>query len=367
LIAILIATALVFAISGTFAALLLVAERYLVNYGRCEIDINASQRTLSVKGGESLLSSLMAEGVFVPSACGGRGTCAYCKVKVAAGAGPLAPTEAPLLSEDEIRDNVRISCQVKVRNDVRIEIPPELFAIKRFVGTVEALRDLTHDIKELRIALVDPPEIDFVPGQYIQLEVPSYGGGRGEVYRAYSMSNPPSEARHVETIIRLVPEGICTTWVFQHLRVGDAVALTGPYGEFRLSDSPREMVWIAGGSGMAPFWSILRHMIENDIRRKCTYFFGAVAKRDLFLIDELGRLAEELDWFTFVPALSSPAAEDNWDGEQGLITEVVARHLSDGAEMEGYLCGSPGMIDAAIDVLHKKSITDNRIFYDKFA
>ncbi len=364
---ILIAVGFVCGVSIVLAALLLLAERYLANYGVCAIDINDGDRTLEVEGGGTLLATLMSEGIFIPSACGGKGTCAFCKVRILDGGGPVAPTEEPLLSDDEIADDVRISCQVKVRNDLKIRIPEELFNIRQFTGRVERIRDLTHDIKEVRVQLVEPGEIRFTPGQYVQLMAPAYDDNPEPVYRAYSISNPPSDSDHVEMIIRLVPGGICTTWVFEHLSEGDEVTLTGPYGEFHLNESDREMAWIAGGSGMAPFWSILRHMRENDIRRKTIYFFGAVQKRDLFFVDELTELADQLDWFTFVPALSGPAESDGWEGETGLITEVVGRHVGDGSEMEGYLCGSPGMIDAAVAVLNEKGITEEHIFYDKFA
>lgn len=364
---ILIAAGLAFALSGSFAALLLIAERYLVNYGTCRIDVNSGDRELEVTGGESLLTTLKNEGIFIPSACGGRGTCAYCKVKILDGGGPVSPTEAPLLSEEEIAADVRISCQCKVRNDLRIEIPTELLSVREFRGTAERIRDLTHDIKEVRIALSEPTEIDFVPGQYVQLEAPAYGDNPEPVFRAYSIASPPSDRKHLELIIRQVPGGICTTWVFEHLREGDEIRFTGPFGDFRLSESDAEMVWIAGGSGMAPFWSILRHMRENGIARKTTYFFGAVRKRDLFFVEELEELGRELDWFRFVPALSAPEETDEWTGETGLITEVVDRNVENGAEKEAYLCGSPGMIDAAIKVLESKGIGPERTFYDKFA
>ena len=152
------------------------------------------------------------------------------------------------------------------------------------------------------------------------------------------------------------------------LKEGDEVTFTGPFGEFRLSDAAdREMVWIAGGSGMAPFWSLIRHMKQNNIRRKCTYFFGAVQKEDMFYLDELRELEGELDWFRFLPALSAPADGDDWQGETGLITEVVDRNVAgDGDRMEAYLCGSGGMIDAAIKVLKTKDIADEQTYYDKF-
>jgi len=363
---ILASTGLVAATSLALAVLLLVAERYLASYGKCTIVINKGAKKLEVEGGKTLLATLMGEGIFIPSACGGRGTCSYCKVKVTEGAPPLAPTELPLLTPDEQRARVRISCQVKVRNALAIEIPEALFRVRAYKGVVERIRDLTHDIKELRIRLAEPPEIEFTPGQYVQLEAPAYGDNPEPVYRAYSISSPPSDKGHIELIIRRVPGGICTTWVFTMLRQGDTVSLNGPYGEFRLSETDREMVWIAGGSGMAPFWSIVRHMRERGIARKVTFFFGAVAPRDLFLVEELRQFEKEMPGFRFVPALSGNPDADSWTGERGLITQVVDRHVAAGTDAEGYLCGSSGMIDAAVKVLKAKGIPEDRIFYDKF-
>ncbi|HUU43518.1 MAG TPA: 2Fe-2S iron-sulfur cluster binding domain-containing protein [Planctomycetota bacterium] len=355
--------------SGTcavLAVLLLIAERYLVNYGTCTIDINGGDRKLEIKGGRTLLASLMAEGIFIPSACGGRGTCAYCKLKVTAGGGPVVPTEVPLLSQEEIADDVRLSCQVKVRNDVAIGVPEELFLVREYTGVVEKITDLTHDMKGLRIRLVEPDTIEFETGRYIQLETPAYGDNPEAVYRAYSIASPPSEQHAIELIIRLVPEGICTTWVFTILKEGDGVRFNGPYGKFGLTDTEREMVWIAGGSGLAPFRGMIRHLKEKKIARKCTFFFGALAKRDLFLVDELHALEKEMKNFRFIPALSEPADDDHWDGETGLITEVVDRNTDDLSEAECYLCGSGGMIKASIKVLEAKGAKKERIYYDAF-
>jgi len=353
------------ATSGILAVLLVVAERYLADYGTCVVDINGGSKRLEVQGGKTLLATLMQEGIFIPSACGGRGTCAYCKVKVREGGPPVAPTETALLAAADLAASVRLSCQVKVRNGLAIEIPESLFLVKQFTGVVERIRDLTHDIKGLRIRLVDPPAIEFTPGQYVQLETPVYGDNPEPVYRAYSIASPPSDREHVELIVRLAPGGICTTWVFTLLKEGDTIRFNGPHGEFRLSDTDAEMVWIAGGSGMAPFWSIARHMREKGIQRKATYFFGAVKPRDLFLVDELRQLEKELPSFRFVPALSG-AEGDGWDGEKGLITDVVGRHVEGGAAKEGYLCGSGGMIDASVKVLVAKGVPQERIYYDKF-
>ncbi len=363
---ILVATALMAGLCAVFAALLVLAERYLVNAGPFKIRINDGAKELTVKGGQTLLQGLMGQGIFIPSACGGRGTCAYCKLKVTEGGGPVVPTEEPFLTPEERGANVRLSCQVKLRNDVAVVIPEEMFLVREYTGVVERIRDLTHDMKELRIRLKEPGAIEFKTGRYIQLETPAYGDNPEPVYRAYSVSSPPETTDSIELIIRLVPGGICTTWVFTMLKEGDAVKLNGPYGAFGLTAGDRRMVWIAGGSGMAPFWSMVRHMKNAGIQRPVTYFFGALAKRDLCLVEEFRALEKEMPGLKFVPALSQSAPGDNWDGETGLITEVVDRHVKDATNTEFYLCGSGGMIDAAIRVIHAKGVGDDRIFYDKF-
>ena len=363
---VILAAATTSGLTTALAAVLLVAERYLANYGPCRIDVNAGARQIEVVGGRSLLASLMQEGVFIPSACGGRGTCAYCKVRVLDGAGPIGPTEEPLLTPEDRAANIRIACQCKVRGDLAIEVPPELLAVRAYRGVVERIRPMTADIREVRIALAEPESIEFVAGQYIQLEAPACGDNPESVYRAYSLSGPPEETSHIELIIRLVPGGICTTWVFERLAEGDEVAFNGPYGEFRLSETDREMIWIAGGSGMAPFGSMVRHMKAQGLARPCRFFFGALGQDDLFLQDELRRMETELEGFRFIPALSAEPPDSDWSGERGLITDVVDRNVAAGSPAEAYLCGSAGMIDAAIAVLQAKGIAEDRIFYDKF-
>ena len=365
---VLIAAVLVGGVCAILAALLILAERRLINYGKCTIDINQGDKRLEVKGGQTLLASLMSQEIFIPSACGGRGTCAYCKLEISAGGGPIIPTEEPLLTQEELTANVRISCQVKVRNDLAVIIPEELFLVRQYSGVVEHIRDLTHDMKELRIRLIEPDTIDFTAGQYIQLETPAHGHVPEPIYRAYSIASPPSDKNYLELIIRLVPEGICTTWVFNILKEGDEVCLNGPYGDFGLSQSDRPMIWMAGGSGMAPLWSIARLMREQNIQRPCTYFFGALQKRDLFLVDELRQMEKDLPNFRFVPALSEPTEHDQWDAQTGLITQVAAgdKYLEDCSNKEAYLCGSEGLIGAATKMLKDKGVSENRIFYDKF-
>jgi Na+-transporting NADH:ubiquinone oxidoreductase subunit F len=355
------------AIAGLLAVLMAIADATIGNYGKVKVSINDGARELTVDGGRPLLSTLMGEGIFIPSACGGRGSCGLCKLRVTEGAGELSPVEAPWITEAERGNQVRLSCQLKVKRDLKILVPEDLFAIREFKTEVLSIRDLTYDIKEVTLKLRDPPEIDLRPGRYIQFVVPAYELTPEPVYRAYSVSSPPSAKGIVELEIRLVPNGICTTYVFHHLKVGDAVTINGPYGEFYLRDSDREAVFVAGGSGMAPIKSMLLDLAEKGSTRKATYFFGARAVRDLFLVDEMRALEKRLPNFRFIPALSSPLAEDRWEGETGLITDVLARHYERMDHHEAYLCGSPGMIDAAIKVFKAKGLPDELTFYDKFA
>ena len=348
------------------AGLLLLAEKKILNYGTCHIDINAGRKVLDVDGGSSLLSSLAQKDIFIPSACGGRGSCAYCKLKVNAGGGMIGPVEEPYLSADERKDNVRLACQVKVRKDLAVEIPEELFSVRRFRARVAHKKPLTHDIVELRLELLEPDAISFEAGQYVQLESADYKGHES-VMRGYSISSLPSDNQHLELIIRRVPDGICTTWVFDHLKEGDEVFFSGPYGFFHLADTQAPIICIAGGSGMAPIWSIVRDMKEKGIARPTTYFFGALTQRDLFFMDEFRKLEQECPGFKFVPALSKEPEDSGWTGERGLITAVVSRHFPDASQHEAYLCGSPGMIDASVKTLVQNGMSEANVFYDKFS
>ncbi|MHC4326109.1 MAG: FAD-binding oxidoreductase [Planctomycetota bacterium] len=362
---ILLAVAVVSSIGTVLAALLSICNHFLANYGPCRVGIN-DQRNITVEGGGNLLSMLTAEKIFIPSACGGRGTCGLCKLKVLQGAGPLLPTEEPYLSEEERKSDVRLACQVKVRNDLKIEIPAELFAIREYVCRCAAITDLTDDIKQFRLEFVEPEQIDFVPGQYVQLLTPVYKKGGEEVYRAYSIAGDPADKNSIEMIIRLVPGGICTTYCFEYLKVGDEVKVNGPYGDFRLSDSDAPIVFIAGGSGMAPIKCMLHEMKNTANNRKATYYFGANKTGQLFLLDQMKAFESDLVDFRFVPVVAAPGQNDNFKGQKGLVTEAVQRDLKNATESEAYLCGSPGLIDAAIKVLIEFGMKEENIFYDKF-
>jgi Na+-transporting NADH:ubiquinone oxidoreductase subunit F len=353
-------------IAAGLATLLIVAERFISNYGDCAIKIN-DDRQFTIKGGGSLLEALRGEKIFIPSACGGRGTCGYCKVKAFEGAGILLPTEAPFLDDKEKGENVRLSCMVKVRNDLRIEIPAELLSVREYLCRCADIVDLTHDIKQFRFELQEPASIDYIPGQYIQLFVPPYNGNTEEVYRAYSISSDPSRKNFIETVIRLVPDGICTTYCFNHLKQGDAIRLNGPYGEFRLADTEAPVIFIAGGSGIAPIKCLLHQMENAQIDRAAIFFFGANLVKELFYIEEMKHFEKSLKNFQFVPVVAQPEENTNWEGETGLVTEALARRMKNAGNHEAYLCGSPGLIDASISVLKQIGIPEDKIYYDKFA
>lgn len=354
------------AMSCFLALLVVIADKFLNSYGECSIDINEGNRILKVQGGTSLLSALSSQKIFIPSACGGKATCGLCKVRVLEGADSLLPTEEPYLTAEEIKQGMRLSCQVKVKKDLKIYIPEELFSIRQFKTRIERITEMTHDIKEFELSLPESEEITFKAGQYIQVTTKPYDKVKDTVFRAYSVSSVPSAKNKLEIIVRLVPGGICTTYMHNHLKVGDELVVSGPYGDFHMREEGREMIMIAGGSGLAPIKSIVLDVLEKNLDRQMLFFFGAVSKKDLYYVEYFKDLESRYSNFRYVPALSKPDPADNWDGETGLITEVVERYVKDANDRSAYLCGSPGMINACLNVLKKAGFTDDMIFYDKF-
>lgn len=366
LLEILIAVLIVSSVAAALALLLVISDRYINNYGPCKVTIN-KEKEMTVQGGKSLLGTLQEEKIFIPSACGGRGTCGVCKLKVLEGAGPLLPTETPLLTKQEQAEQVRLSCQVKVRGDMVINIPEELFRVREYQSRCAKIEDLTYDMKRFRFELQDPESISFTAGQFVQLLCPKYKGNPEEVYRAYSIASDPADNRFLDLIIRRVPDGICTTWLFDFLKEGDPVRFNGPYGDFRLSDTQAPMIFVAGGSGMAPFVSILHAMRNTGNTRKAFYYFGGNTPRDLCLDEQMRQFEKDLPNFKFIPVVARPDPDSGWTGETGLVTQAVERNFKDLNEYEGYLCGSPGMIDASIKVFVGMGMPDNQVYYDKFA
>lgn len=332
------------------------------NSGEREITINKSKK-LPVSDDDTLLNILSKNKIFIPSACGGKATCGLCKCVITEGGGDIKPTELPFIKPDDVARGVRLSCQVKVRENMSVEIPSSMLTASEYQTVIADVKDLTYDIKLVRFKLIKPSVMNFKPGQYAQLKVPGI-----DVIRAYSIASDPAVTDHIEMIVRYVPNGAATTYVFKALQKGDRATITGPYGTFYLQeDSDRDIVMIAGGSGKAPIRSILFRLRATGMNRKVRYFFGAKAVRDLYYTKELRELEKEYPNFQYVPALSSPLPDDKWDGETGLITDVLDRLSGDISESEAYLCGSPGMIDACIKVLKKNGVKNENVYYDKFS
>lgn len=363
---------LIVASIGAFLALLIVIIDGIVNnYGIVKITIN-NKKELDVNGGSPLLQTLSEQGIFLPSACGGRGTCGACKCKVTSDIGPHLPTEIPLLSPEEQKENIRLSCQVKVKENINIEIPESLFNVREFNAVVESIVPVTYDIRQIRFRLPEYDTIEFEAGRYMQFEAPAYGKIKKPTQRAYSISSDPKDKNMIELLIRLVPGGIVTTYVFEHLKENDNIRLIGPFGEFGINPTKADMICVAGGSGMAPIKSIIHHLVTTgETDRNLWYFFGARTTKDMFYLNEMKEIEAKWPNFHFVPSLSEPEEGNGWTGETGIITNVLDRYLKEKIDSpngrEGYLCGSPGMINACVNVMTANDIPEDKIFYDKFA
>ena len=346
------------------AALLMVAERLLINYGICKLDINAGEKPLEVNGGQTLLASLYSNDIFIPSACGGKGTCGHCKITITSGGGPVLPTETPLLTRKEIRSGVRLACQVKIREDIYVRIPAELLDVKMFTATVESSVVLTYDIKEICMRLEEPSEISQRPGQYVQVQAPSPDG---PVFRAYSISSPAYETNIVQLVVRLVPGGIGSTYL-HNVSAGDPISFTGPYGEFWLNENPSvEIVCVGGGCGMAPMRNIIYTLYDKWPDRVCWLFFGCRTTQDIFYLEQFEELAKKHPNLHVVYALSEKLGEDEkWDGETGFIHLSADKYLEPDVRRQAFLCGPPLMIEAVTRVLKEKGISPEDIFYDEF-
>ena len=353
---------IIFGILILITGLLILLDYLLGGSGQKTIMINGDT-SIVVYGDDTVLSTLAQNKVFIPSACGGKATCGTCKFRLVDNVPGVKPTEQPFLSPKEVEDGVRLSCQQKVTDNMHIMLPTELLSARDFETVVEVVEDLTYDIKLIRFKLIEPSTVDFKPGQFMQIKVPGI-----EVVRAYSLASDPSKKDYVEMMIRYVPNGQATTFVHKALEVGDKITLTGPFGDFYLQEnSDKPIICIAGGSGKAPIRSILFRLKELGMNRKVKYFFGARAVRDLYYTEEFNQLSKEFPNFEYIPALSEPLPEDNWQGATGLITDVLDRMIGDLSNHEAYLCGSPGMINACINVLNKHDIKKENVYYDKFS
>jgi Na+-transporting NADH:ubiquinone oxidoreductase subunit F len=327
-------------------------------------------KTTEVAGdkGKPLLHNLRENQIFLSSACGGKGACGQCRVTAVSGFNSeYNQKELFHIPPEERERNIRLACQQILQNNVEISIPEDLLCTKRYEAQVVKIRELTYDIKEITLKISDSDGISFKAGQFIQFEIPEYELSREAVYRPYSISNPPSQNHTVQLEVRYVPNGIGTTYIHKYLKENDKVSLNGPFGKFYLRESDNDIVFIAGSTGLSPVRSILYDMAERKINRKAMFLFGATSRKDLFLVDEMRELEKALPNFKYIPALSKPEPEDNWDGESGLITDVASKYIQSGDKTEAYLCGSPAMINACVKILKAKGITEDRIFYDRFA
>lgn len=352
-------------ITGALAFLLSLANKTIANYGEKKLLIN-QEKELIVEGGDTLLSALVEQEIYIPSACGGKGSCGYCKVTVNEGGGQILPTELGYVNPTEVEEGVRLSCQCKVKEDMEIEIPEELFNVKQYDYDIEFINDVTPKIKHLRMNLPEDAEIHFKAGQYIQVLAPKYKGNREEVYRAYSIASSPHDKTAIELFIGYIPQGVCTTYIHQHLKEDDKITMVGPYGDFFYQEGDRKMIMVAIGTGMAPIMSILKFMKDEDIDREVEFYFGARTREDLYMLEELEALEKDLPRFKLITCLSRPTEQCNWTGDKGRVTDLIKKYLTDGENCEAYLCGSPVMIDSVIPALEAQNVPTEFILYDKF-
>lgn len=390
----------------TLVLLLYIVENKIIDKTDCKVLINGDEsKSPIVSSGTNLMTALSNEKIFVPSACGGGGSCAMCKVQVLEGGGDVLPTELPHLSMAERKDSVRLSCQVKVRNDIKIKIPDEIFSIKKYDCEVVSNHNVATFIKELKMQLPDGEKLDFRAGGYIQIYIPAYditfnsfdveedyrgdwtnfklwdinGKNDDEVFRAYSMANYPEEDGIVMLNVRIatppprttgILPGIASTYIF-NLKPGDKVVVSGPYGEFFAKETDKEMCFVGGGAGMAPMRSHIFDQLKRlSTDRKITFWYGARSRREMFYDDEFKKLAEENPNFTYNVALSEPLPEDKWTGSKGFIHQVLQNEYlekhDDATEIEYYLCGPPMMISAVQDMLDNMGVDQDMIEFDAF-
>lgn len=338
--------------------------------------MNPQNVTISVKDGEAfnvpagdnLFRTLRAARVFIPTICGGNGFCGQCRVKVLSGAdSPVTEKETKKLTADELAAGWRLSCQVIVDNNMALELPSETKDVRLFTATASELEMVNHDTRRVRLELVSPPAIKFLPGAFILLDIPPCPAATRGVSRTYSIATPPSTQNAIELNVKLVPNGIGTGFVHDTLKPGDTVTFTGPYSGYADATDDNELICVAGGSGMSPVLSILRHLNEIKSTRKVTYFFGAKTRADLFYMDELRALEKSLANFSFVPVIEKPTDADKDRFQTGLVTEAIARLVANASTASAYLCGGPGMLGACSAVLTNASISKEKIFFDKFS
>ena len=386
--------------------IILFARSLMVSSGNVSIEINGDpEKTISVPAGGKLLTTLADKGIFLSSACGGGGTCAQCKCHVTEGGGSILPTEEGHFTKGQIREHSRLACQVAVKQDMKIEVDPEFFGVKKWETTVQSNDNVATFIKELVLKLPDGEDVPFRAGGYVQLECPphvvdyknfdipeEYRGDwnhfkifdnvskvEEETIRAYSMANYPDEKGIVKFNIRIaspppgsegIPPGIMSSYVF-NLKPGDKMTVSGPYGEFFAKETGAEMIFIGGGAGMAPMRSHIFDQLKRlNATRKISFWYGARSLREAFYVEEYDQLAAENDNFEWHLALSDPQPEDNWEGKTGFIHNVVLEEYLKNhpapEDCEFYMCGPPMMNQSVIAMLKDLGVEDENILLDDF-
>ncbi|MDO4895535.1 NADH:ubiquinone reductase (Na(+)-transporting) subunit F [Moraxella sp.] len=395
------------AIIMSLVVVILMARAKLVNTGKVNININGNpENSISTEAGGKLLQTLAGEGIFLSSACGGGGSCGQCRCKVVSGGGDILPTEESHFTQGEIRDGMRLACQVAVKQDMEIEIDPEFFDVKKWECEVISNDNVATFIKELTLKIPEGEVVPFRAGGYVQLEAPphtvhykdfdiaeeyhedwnnfnlwQYTSTVTEpVIRAYSMANYPEEKGIIKFNIRIasppprggegIPPGKMSSYVFS-LKPGDKITVSGPYGEFFAKDTKAEMVFIGGGAGMAPMRSHIFDQLKRlNSDRKISFWYGARSKREMFYVEDYDGLAAEFPNFEWHVALSDPQPEDNWDGYTGFIHNVLyENYLKDHPapeDCEFYMCGPPVMNAAVIAMLKSLGVEDENILLDDF-
>ena len=394
--------------TGTVTALvslILIAKSQLVASGLVKVLIN-DQKLIEVPAGGKLLSALADNNVFVSSACGGGGTCAQCRVVVNEGGGEILPTERSHISKREACDGHRLSCQVSIKQDMKIEVPPEVFETKKWQCTVRSNNNVATFIKELVLELPEGEDVGFKAGGYIQIECPPHKVAYkdfdieeeyhedwdkfniwqyesivdDEAIRAYSMANYPGEKGIIKLNVRVAsppprapkstPPGVMSSYIFG-LKPGDKVTISGPYGEFFIQETKAEMVYIGGGAGMAPLRSHIFELFKrNETNRKVSYWYGGRSAKELFYLDEFEELAEKNENFSLNIALSDPLPEDNWSGYKGfihqvLLEEYLSKHPNP-EDLEYYVCGPPMMLSAVRNMLDDLGVEPDSVLFDDF-
>ncbi len=389
----------------SLVAFILAAKSQLVSSGPVKIMVNG-QKEIEVKAGGKLLGALADAGIFVSSACGGGGTCAQCRVKIEEGGGEILATEKGHISKREAAEGERLSCQVAVKQDMKIEVPPEAFETKKWNCTVKSNHNVATFIKEFVLELPPGEEVDFKAGGYIQIECPPHTVAykhfdiedrfhpdwdkyniwryvskvEEPVVRAYSMANYPGEKGIIMLNIRVasppprgpetIPPGKMSSYIFG-LKPGDKATISGPYGEFFIKDTEAEMVYIGGGAGMAPLRSHIFELFKRQkTNRKVSYWYGGRSMRELFYVDQFRDIEKDFPNFKFNIALSEPAPEDNWTGYKGFIHQVLLENYlskhSAPEDIEYYICGPPMMNAAVFKMLDDLGVEPENIAYDDF-